>query len=505
MRQWFLNKGLKFQIILIMGLIFIIPTVITIGNILMPSKVGNAIKSMQEERLKNLLYYLDDSADKSEIYSLKNGDKYLNNVELKIRSEFEPHSRSTRGTWLGIYLMSNSKNYTFENDISDNSLQRYKPPSNDSMQKELINDISLVSKDGKDKIHYINMNGLEILRYLHPLTLNNEVIAVIWAETPMPPEINSGRKNLIYILFFAILALAIGLFLMLIIIKNLSSNIVKIRSGLEVMSGDLSFRIEPMEGDIGEIAESVNTMAEALFKKEQLEEQLVRSEKLASLGQLISGVAHEIRNPLSIIRGTVQLMERDFKKTDGLEEYIRIVKEQSDRENRVIQELLDYARPSKQLLMEIDINVLITSILSFTNKFLQDNHVKLELNLQENLPLLLIDCDKIKQVFVNLIINSCEAMEGGGVLCISTILEGKWIKISFKDTGIGLDEAQMKNIFNPYYTTKPKGTGLGLSISNGIIQMHDGTIEISSKKGEGSIFTIKLPLAGGQKKGEDNG
>jgi signal transduction histidine kinase len=105
----------------------------------------------------------------------------------------------------------------------------------------------------------------------------------------------------------------------------------------------------------------------------------------------------------------------------------------------------------------------------------------------------MIDCDKIKQVFVNLIINACEAMESGGSLTIETKTEGDLIKISFKDTGTGMDEKQMKNLFNPYYTTKPRGTGLGLAISNGIVEMHGGHIEVFSKTNEGSTFIVALP------------
>jgi signal transduction histidine kinase len=235
-------------------------------------------------------------------------------------------------------------------------------------------------------------------------------------------------------------------------------------------------------------------MAKSIEDKEALEEQLIRAEKLASLGQMISGVAHEIRNPLGIIRGTVQLMEKNFKDVEGLDEYVRIVKEQSDRENRVIQELLDYARPSKKLLMSMNNNHLINGVLSFTNKYIQDRRVYLDLELYEAMPEIMMDCDKIKQVFVNIILNACEAMEKGGTLSIKTQLEGKWVKTYFEDTGVGIEEQELKSIFNPYYTTKPKGTGLGLAISNGIIEMHGGNIKVSSKKGEGTTFEVDLPI-----------
>jgi len=357
-------------------------------------------------------------------------------------------------------------------------------------------EISLKTVQGTkgDKVEYINYQEKEIQRYFHPLSLNDKVIAVTWSDNLLPPELKTTRNIFISLVFIVPLGLIISLLLLIAIIRNLNNNIKKIKHALETMSTDLSYRIEPMGGDIGSVADSINTMAEELEKKEKLEEQLARTEKLASLGQMISGVAHEIRNPLGIIRGTVQLMERDFKNDTRLAEYIKIVKEQSDRESKVIQELLDYARPSKQILLEIDINMLIKSVLSFTNKYIQDKHVKIINELQEKMSLVNIDCDKIKQVFVNIIINACEAMENGGILKISTKEENGFIITSFEDNGAGMDAEEIKNIFNPYYTTKASGTGLGLSISNGIIQLHGGSIEVTSKKGEGSKFIIKIPI-----------
>lgn len=497
MLKRFLNKSLKFQIWFIVAIVISVPIVVTIWNVLIPSNLSNTVKSMHEERLKNLLVYFDENINKQEIYNLKNlkdNDEKLQKIEESLKLKLEPHSRLVNGTRLGIYVISNDKNYTLGYQREDKAQPKFRaefPP--EEIKVDLEKDINETIKTKEDKTYYKTDSKFEMLRCLRPVMLDGQVIAVIWDEVMLPPNLNTIRRSIAYTLTFGILGLTLGLSLLLIILRNLNINVLKIRIGLEKMSGDLSYRIEDMGGDLGNIAESINKMTETLEQKEKLEEQLVRADKLASLGHMISGVAHEIRNPLGIIRGTVQLMERDFKKVEGIEEYIRIIKEQSDRENRVIQELLDYARPSRQIFSEVDINTLIHSVLAFTKKYMQEKNVRLELELKENLPKFIIDCDKIKQVFVNIIINACEAMEKGGTLSISTAMDKKYIKVYFQDTGIGVDEQQLKNIFNPYYSTKPNGTGLGLSISNGIVEMHNGNIEVSSKKGEGSTFIINLP------------
>lgn len=499
MLKWILNKGLRFQIILVLSLALSVPAAALVWNIIVPSKMGDAIRTMQEDKSRNLLEYIDETIDKKEISNLNNMD----NAEKVISSSLKPLSRTVRDMRIGIYLSSNNKRYTYGRLVDRRPHKKGEEVNYDAIDKELEDSFKKIVKIKVDRVNYINWEDGELQRYFHPITLNNQVIAVTWSDTILPPEINLNRKIVTSLLFMLPLGLIISLLLMIAIIKNLNNNIKKIKHGLESMSKDLSYRIESMGGDIGEVVESINNMAEALQKKEKLEEELARAEKLASLGQMISGVAHEIRNPLSIIRGTVQLMERDFKDDSRLTEYIRIVKDQSDRESKVIQELLDYSRPAKQMLMKMNINVLIRSVLTFTNKYIQEKHVILKKELNEEIPIVYIDCDKIKQVFVNIIINACEAMENGGTLTIGTREDNGFIICTFEDTGIGMDKAQMKNIFNPYYTTKPNGTGLGLSISNGIIELHGGHIEVISKKGEGSKFIIKIPCY--KKESEDIG
>ncbi|MGE5629220.1 MAG: ATP-binding protein [Solirubrobacterales bacterium] len=495
MVKWILNKSLKFQITLILGIVLFIPAMVVGWNTFVPFKVETAVEGMQAERLNSLLFYIDEEFDKTELVSIKEDPAKIKKLDGDVNIKFGALSKISRGTNIGMYVTEISKSYEFW--IPYNKEKNYIHDINDiplsEQKKGMEASISEVIKKKNDKVDYISYNNVRIIRCFHPIISNGTVVAVVWADSLLPPELNYNRKVMMYMAYFIPIALITALILMGLIISNLHKNIYKIRTGLEKIGEDISYRIEDTEGEIGQIATFINNMGDSLEKKEQLEERVQRSEKLASLGHLISGVAHEIRNPLGIISGTVQLMEKNFKDVKGLEEYIGIIKEQCNRENKVIQELLDYARPSKNMMDQMNMNSLIQSILSFTNKYIQDNHIKLVLELEENLPEILMDCDKIKQVYVNIVINACEAMENGGQLTIRTRNEGQWVKTYFTDTGKGMDEIQMDNIFNPYYTTKPKGTGLGLTISNSIVELHGGYIEVKSKKYEGSEFIVALP------------
>lgn len=495
MIKWILNKSLKFQIALILGIVLFIPAGVVVWNAFVPSKVETAVEGMQAEKLNSLLFYIDEEFDKTELVTIKNDEAKIKKLDGDVNIKFGALSKISRGTSIGMYITEISKSYEFW--LPYDKEKNYKHDINaiplNEQKKGMDDSISKVIDTKKDKVDYISYSNVKIIRCFHPIISNGTVVAVVWADSVLPPELNYNRKVMMYMSSFIPIALIIALILMGIIVSNLHKNIYKIRTGLEKVGEDLSYRIEDTEGEIGQVATFINNMADSLEKKEQLEERVQRSEKLASLGHLISGVAHEIRNPLGIISGTVQLMEKNFKDVNGLDEYIGIIQEQCYRENKVIQELLDYARPSKNIMVMMNMNSLIDSILSFTNKYIQDNHIKLVLELEENIPDILMDCDKIKQVFVNIVINACEAMENGGRLMIKTTKEDQWVKTYFTDTGKGMDEIQMDNIFNPYYTTKAKGTGLGLTISNSIIELHGGYIEVKSKKYEGSEFVVALP------------
>ncbi|VAX26727.1 Two-component system sensor histidine kinase, partial [hydrothermal vent metagenome] len=225
----------------------------------------------------------------------------------------------------------------------------------------------------------------------------------------------------------------------------------------------------------------------------QLQQQIDQSEKLAVIGQLAAGVAHEIGNPLASISSLVQLMQRK-NNDEQLGEQLKTIKENIDRISKIVRELVDFSRPpgeDKVLLAITDVLKTAVGIVKYDKRV---KNVEFVTDMDSELPMINIVPDQLLQVFVNILINALDAIEGEGKIEVKTYLENNFICIDIKDNGCGMEQEVINKIFDPFFTTKSvgKGTGLGLSVSYGIIKKLNGNITVKSKLNEGSIFTIKL-------------
>ena len=342
----------------------------------------------------------------------------------------------------------------------------------------------------------------ETYEYLSPLYIDGKLEAVVWADERLHPIFAQSRFFRTVTRYFTLFAVIIGALGALFVIHNLSRSVSTIKQGLSVLEKDIHNQIPALGGEPGEIVRAINRMAVSLTEKEKLEEELRRSERLAALGRLVTGVAHELRNPIGIIKTTVQLLEKDLKSVDGAEEYVKVIEEQIVRQNRVIQELLDFGRPSKHLVQKANVNSLLERVLVFTSPMLLQHNIQLEQSTSPDLPHIEVDVERIKQVFVNIILNAVQAMPDGGRMGIITNHDENWVNIIFSDIGTGISPSEVASIFDPFYTTREQGTGLGLSISHQIVIMHEGHINVDSILGEGTTFTIKLPLPADKTRGE---
>lgn len=227
----------------------------------------------------------------------------------------------------------------------------------------------------------------------------------------------------------------------------------------------------------------------------QLQEEIRRTEKLAALGGLAAGVAHEIRNPLSSIKGMASYFGSKFPEGSQDREAARVMTDEVDRLNRVISELLDFARPSELTRQPTDIPMLLSHSLKLIapDAVAKNITIKQEINIDpDRRPV--IDADRFSQCLLNLYLNAIQAMPAGGQMQVRAWTAGDGaIHFTISDSGNGIPEAQQQQIFDPYYTTKPKGTGLGLAIVHKIVTSHDGRISVQSRPGEGARFHITLP------------
>jgi len=228
----------------------------------------------------------------------------------------------------------------------------------------------------------------------------------------------------------------------------------------------------------------------------ETQEQLIRSEKLAAIGQLASGVSHELRNPLGAIKNAVFYIRRRVARTElpttepRVLEFLDIMDEEVNVANKVITDLLGFSRVAKPTVSPVNAAGVIEDALRHAP---QPENIDLVKNINENLPMVMVDADQIRQVFINIILNAQQAMSKDGRLDIHARSKGEFVEVEFADTGCGIPESDIDKIFDPLFTTKAKGIGLGLSVCKSVLERHGGDIRVESKAGRGTTFTVSLP------------
>jgi len=283
-------------------------------------------------------------------------------------------------------------------------------------------------------------------------------------------------------------------------------------------SGKLDKRISPLaEDEIGELTLSFNDMTKSLRRArgellqltegleakvaertreiEDMQQKLLHSEKMASLGELVAGIAHEINNPLTgIMVFTSMALDRPELATE-IKDDLRTVLDETQRCADIVKRLLEFSRETPPAKQVVDVNHLLDTTFHFLERQVSFHNISITKSFAADLPNIHADPVQLKQVFMNMLVNASQAMILGGALTVATSLWGEQgVEVVVSDTGCGISEERMKNIFDPFFTTKKNGTGLGLSVSYGIVQNHGGQIEVKSRVGVGTTFIIYLPF-----------
>jgi two-component system sporulation sensor kinase A len=233
----------------------------------------------------------------------------------------------------------------------------------------------------------------------------------------------------------------------------------------------------------------------------QLEEDLIASERLAAVGELAASIAHEVKNPLAAIRGAVEILGDGFSAGDAKVEVVGEVLGQIDRLDRMVKDLLSFARPNPPDKHPTRIHDLMESALELLREEPLRKGVSVYLNLDPELPLVPVDRRQMEQAFLNIILNGFQAMGGDGTLTVTTRLEREDVAVQFHDTGPGVPEEKLDRILQPFFTSKHKGTGLGLSIVLKVVQAHGGRLEVANHPDGGAVFTLRLPMEKSSDKG----
>lgn len=243
-----------------------------------------------------------------------------------------------------------------------------------------------------------------------------------------------------------------------------------------------------------ERAEKFNAELQTAYAElRQTFNQLLQAEKLSSLAEIASGVVHEVRNPLGAIKGAVEILEDELAEDSPRREFAQIAKTEVERINKLVSEFLHFARAPKPNKQPVDVNKLVNSVQLLIERQAQRQNVSIIENIAENLPFVALDAEQIKQVLLNLALNSIQAMQTGGELIFSTQREGKQVIIEVADTGAGIEEKYLSRIFDPFFSTKEKSFGLGLSIAYKIVAEHGGSLS-AKNSAEGAIFRLEFPI-----------
>ena len=370
--------------------------------------------------------------------------------------------------------------------------------------------------------------------------------------------LKSQKMILISLILDAIVLIVFGSFLLSRVLVKPLKDLVRLTQ--KISEGDFSQTIEvTSKNEIGQLISSFNRMIERLRenqesidnylkslelankKLKQAQEELIRTEKLASIGRFAAGVAHEVGNPLGAILGYTSILEKDGVDREESKDYLKRIEKEIERINRIVRELLDFARPSKFEIRDVEVNKVIENTLSLLSHQKNFKNIETQLELQPDLPMIKGDESQLSQVFINIILNAIDAMPNGGILKIQTenlVVENligdrfqplypprrkgdptesdysrlrkadpfsalltkfskgdRLVKIRISDTGIGIEEENLERIFDPFFTTKEpdKGTGLGLSISLRIVESMGGEIRVESRSGKRFDFRNLFP------------
>ncbi len=427
------------------------------------------------------------------------------------------------------------------NIISRKGMDKSGPIDDDKNLEKSIKDSREISTIKSRRAGWF-ISHYEALVIYAPLVSNVKVVGGIRVIFPLD-ELNNLLVRtrwlmLFYLSFALLLFLLFGSYLLNRRIARPLNNIAA--TSEKIADGDLSQRVDDYgKNELGQLSRSFNKMADRVADHvgylqrvnrdlRVTRQELIRSEKLASVGRLAAGVAHEIGNPLGAILGYTDMMLKGVEDESVRRDFLERMEKELKKIDLTIRELLDYSRSSSLQIKEADVNRVVSETISLVSHQKGFENLKLEKKFAENLPAVLADERQLQQILINIVLNAVDAMPDGGELRVVTeigmvedesvdffgrrreddsfdeftIKSGEqkeypdeMVKISVADTGTGIEEGAINKIFDPFYTTKEpgSGTGLGLSISQRIIETFNGKIEVQSESGKGATFTIFLP------------
>lgn len=490
----------------------IFTVIVTIAALFIYSSLSKWQNSMVEKnKLVCELYatnLLDASEREIEILGnkglLETGD--LSSADIKLidttlKKVAEEQLKLHPGLEGGYYLRWPDEFYGYSFPSSPPPVPVYGPPPRSyniikSQSLQTIEDIASI----------INLHSFDAAIFplaTKPIVFNKDVVGVVWVRIHIENELPIIKLK--QVVNVAAVISILGFLALMLLSALLGGEIQGIKKEMEIIRQHPSGRLQKRWGIFGYISSNINEMLDTIEEdnnhRQLLERQLNQKEKLASLGNMIAGVAHEVKTPLAIIKTRIQMWEQELKKNPEItscisSESMEMVIRESNRLAKLVNRLLIFSRPIDKKMKRTDINMLLDEVVSFVSIERNNKSVTIRSSLDRSLPGILVDDNSIRQVIINVLENSYESMSDGGRIDLRSYLDlhaGK-IVIDISDKGGGIKEEILDNIFDPFFTSKESGVGLGLAISYQIIKAHNGEIVITNNNDQGVRCIIKLPL-----------
>jgi hypothetical protein len=363
----------------------------------------------------------------------------------------------------------------------------------------------------RERVYYFNTPILNRPECFQCHDKGKKIIGVLTVSNSLKEMDTMISKIEIHSIILAILIIVFLSFVLgFLFLKFIDVPIKKLTETMKkAEQGDFTARVRVKGGDeMGRLAGNLNIMIEKLHlarqEAEQYHQELIqRADRMASIGELASGIAHEIRNPLAGIQGAIQILSEGFPKEDPRTQVTDEIQKQIYKLERLVKDLLNFVKPVPKNYFAIDMNELVDKVLSFfITQRGKTEEMKIEKKLFPSLPKTMIDPSSMEQAFLNIILNAQKAMPKGGTFTVSTHAspqrkddgkEAREVQIIFEDTGIGIPRENLPRIFNPFFSTRPDGTGLGLAITKNIVEQNGGRVEVKSEVNVGTKFIITFP------------
>jgi len=489
-------QSFKFHMVVIVAILLVIPVMVMVYDILFVSRTDDVLLVEMQGRLTKIVDIAGEQIVEQVNAELQQASDEDLTPALKevFNGVTTPVVSNNPGVRMGMYIVASN------NVIVQGFLHEYRvlsPKEKEQREKRIF-------QEAKAGINTVMAGGIPVnrvgqtwddqfLEYLIPVRINDRLVAVVWAEQRMHPVFVQSARARLVVRYITLSVFSFAVLATVFTVSALVRRVGRIKDGLSKLKADLGNRIPEMPGELGQIAGAINDMAAGMAEKEHQLDQLRRSEHLAALGQLATEVAHELRNPVSIIQATVEVMEPLIKRVPDLEEYVMTIQEQVNRHNKLVAELLSFGHSGREQ-ETLDLNNLIQTVMTYSEPLLHQRRINVEFLPAEGVSLIHGNKEKLQQVFLNLVLNAVQAMGSGGALTVKTFLSGEEVCALFHDTGEGIAPEDITRIFEPFYTRKTSGGGLGLAISQEIVRIHGGNIKVESELGRGTTFIVCFPL-----------